>query len=116
MKTLRVLHVWNTDDKGFVCQAKEIPYTLEAMQGLVGGYIETVEIMDGIVIVCNEEGKLLGLPPAAELTVNGEVVDCICGDHFYCRADGDDFADLTDSDVLRIRGLSFEGGNENEEE
>ncbi len=36
--------------------------TLETMQQLVGGYIETVTICSDFAIVCNEEGRLRGLP------------------------------------------------------
>lgn len=35
--------------------------TLEAMQSIVGGCIEVVEFTQGNVIICNEEGRLLGL-------------------------------------------------------
>jgi hypothetical protein len=36
---------------------------LEALQGAVGGYIQTVPIRHGgITCFCNEEGKLIGLP------------------------------------------------------
>ena len=37
-----------------------IPNTLEAMQEMVGGFIEIV-YLDGVCLVCNEEGKLMGL-------------------------------------------------------
>ena len=36
--------------------------TLKAMQELVGGHIEIVDYQ-GACLVCNEEGKLLGLEP-----------------------------------------------------
>ena len=36
--------------------------TLETMQQLVGGYIETVTICSDFAIVCNEAGRLRGLP------------------------------------------------------
>ena len=35
---------------------------LAALQHLVGGYIETVTIAPDMVVICNEEGRLLGLP------------------------------------------------------
>ena len=38
----------------------EIDNTLEAMQEIVGGYIETITF-PGFVIVCNEEGKLISV-------------------------------------------------------
>lgn len=43
-------------------QVIEIPDTLEAKQNIVGGLIEIVQY-DDIVLVCNEEGKLLNMPP-----------------------------------------------------
>ena len=42
----------------------EIPDTLDAMQELVGGYIEEyMPFDDEVAIIVNEEGKLNGLPP-----------------------------------------------------
>ena len=37
-----------------------MPNTLEAMQQMVGGYIEIV-CLDDACLICNEEGKLIGL-------------------------------------------------------
>ena len=39
-----------------------IPNDLHVLQQLVGGYIETVTIAEAAVVICNEEGKLLGMP------------------------------------------------------
>lgn len=39
-----------------------IENSLEAFQRAVGGYIETYKICSDLCIVCNEEGKLKGLP------------------------------------------------------
>ena len=41
---------------------KEIENDLQTMQGIVGGYIETTKLTQGIRIVCNEEGLLKNLP------------------------------------------------------
>ena len=35
---------------------------LKAFQKAVGGYIETVTLATDLVIICNEEGRLKGLP------------------------------------------------------
>ena len=40
----------------------DIENTLEAFQAEVDGHIEAVTIFDDAVIICNEEGRLLGLP------------------------------------------------------
>jgi hypothetical protein len=36
--------------------------TLESFQKAVGGYIETVTIATDLVLICNEEGRLIDLP------------------------------------------------------
>lgn len=72
-----------------------IDNTLEAMQKVVGGYIETVSY-GHFVVVCNEEGVLKGLP------VNSSMPQFV-GDIFITRADGENFTDLsvTDADIIR---------------
>ena len=43
----------------------ELDNTLEAMQKFVGGLIECITLSDSgseVTLVCNDEGKLLGLP------------------------------------------------------
>lgn len=40
----------------------EVENTLKALQQEVGGYIETVTIASDAVVICNEEGVLLGMP------------------------------------------------------
>ncbi len=37
-------------------------FTLKEMQDIVGGYIEAVFLLDDMVMVVNEDGKLLDLP------------------------------------------------------
>lgn len=41
---------------GRSAEVRDVPNTLEALQGLVGGYIETVTVATDAVIICNEEG------------------------------------------------------------
>ena len=48
---------------GEPAEEREIPNTLEALQGIVGGYIETVRFASDCTIVCNEEGKLREMEP-----------------------------------------------------
>ena len=40
----------------------DINNNLKALQDAVGGYIETFTIGDGMTVICNEEGRILGLP------------------------------------------------------
>lgn len=47
---------------GKIAHVEWVDNTLEAFQRIVGGYIETVTVCSDVLIVCNEEGRLLGLP------------------------------------------------------
>ena len=54
--------------KAFVKHPNQDPYLapisaeLEAMQELVGGYVQQIAINSDLVILCDEEGKLKGKP------------------------------------------------------
>ncbi len=78
-------------------QAVEIDNTLKAMQQAVGGDIEAVYPFDDrVTIICNEEGKLLGLQPCRGLfDSEGQLQDILVGNFFLCGENGDNFASLT---------------------
>lgn len=63
-------------------------FTLEELQGLVGGYIETITLDDENIIVVNEEGKFNGSLPNAKATEAWEFTfgktDIIYGDVLIC--------------------------------
>ena len=69
----------------------EINGTLESMQKIVGGYIQILYPFDDpIALVCNEEGKLLGLPLNRGLRNGcGQLYDTIAGTFFLCGAPPD---------------------------
>ena len=60
-------------DKGLrnsvVLHIREKKPTLEELQGLVGGLIQFAYTDDNIQIICNEEGKMKGLPVNREATL-----------------------------------------------
>ena len=60
---------------------KDISGTLEELQAIVGGYIQAIYPFDDpIALVCNEEGKLIGLPQNRLLfDREGCAYDIICG-------------------------------------
>ena len=82
---------------------QDIDAGLESMQKIVGGPIEAVYPFDEpVVLICNEEGKLLNLPLNRALRDDeGTVYDIISGTFFLCAAppDSDHFAGLTDQQV-----------------
>ena len=77
-----------------VCRADEraevveIEDKLEAMQELVGGLIqEYMPWEDEVALICNEEGKMTGLPLNRGIKdENGQLQDIIAGDFFICYA------------------------------
>lgn len=78
--------------------AKEIGNTLKDMQRMVGGYIQAYyPWMDEVAIICNDEGKIMGLPFNRPIFgEHGELVDIIAGTFFLCGApmDSGKFTDL----------------------
>lgn len=67
----------------------EIENNLAALQEAVGGYIETVTLAKDCCIICNEEGRLQGLP--YNLTFGGI---SFVGTVLFVGVVGDEFADL----------------------
>lgn len=78
---------------------------LKTLQELVGGYIEVLNIDDGIDLVCNEEGKIIGLPLNREIKdKNGNRIDIICGNMLFVSFDDEgEFASLTDEQIEKIQ-------------
>lgn len=72
---------------------KEIDGELKTMQNIVGGYIQMVYLTNEVALICNEEGKIKGLPRNRTLF---EMQDINAGTFFICGIDQDDFASLKD--------------------
>lgn len=45
----------------------ELPNELQALQQVVNGPIEAVTITQDLIVLCNEEGRLRGLPDNCEI-------------------------------------------------
>lgn len=76
----------------------EIADALSALQRCVGGYIEVVGNGDGTLIICNEEGKLIGLDGNRRIH---DGMSVIAGTFFVVGDDGENFRSLTESEVKR---------------
>ena len=78
--------------------------SLENLQKTVGGYIETVTLDNGVVLIVNEEGRLRNMPYNFTLrflhyfnptdAVEVRPHQMIFGTVIACGADGDEFADI----------------------
>ena len=88
---------------------REIIDSLEEMQVIVGGYIQAIyPFADEVALVCNDEGKLQGLPLNRALRdAEGKIYDVISGTFFLCTApaDSDDFQSLTDEQMAKYKAL-----------
>lgn len=85
----------------------EVDNTLKALQTEVGGYIETVTIASDAVVICNEEGRILGLPDNCR----------VCGVDFVgtilvVGRNKDEFCDVPETDFLMYH-LREETGHDN---
>ena len=87
--------------------------SLENLQKTVGGYIETVTLDNGLVLICNEEGRVRDMPYNFTLRrIRGVVTvqNAIFGTVIACGADGDEFADIP-IDFNEWKSLLCEWGN-----
>ena len=75
--------------------------SLKNLQNWVGGFIETVTIAEDLVIICNEEGRLLDLPynfDFCNLSFVGTVI--------FAGVDEDEFCSIPDTEnLLMFLGL-----------
>lgn len=89
-ETIRVI----VKDPGRRAQLREIPNTLEELQRIVGGFIETIRFDEQSVLIVNEEGKLRGLP------LNFIVWnDSIVGPAIVAGVSGEDFTDVSNQTI-----------------
>ena len=86
-------------------EVREIDGSLRSMQEIVGGLIQPVYPFDNpVVLVCNDEGKVMDLPANRGLRdEDGQIYDIVCGTFFVCGApgDGDHFTSLTPEQIER---------------
>ncbi len=77
---------------------KDIDSGLHSLQQEVGGYIEAIYPYEDLVgLVCNEEGKMQGLPlNRAIYSKSGEMFDIIAGTFLIVGLSEDNFAELSD--------------------
>jgi len=100
-KTIKVLII----EPGNEPYAAEIPSGLESLQKQVGGLIQVLYPFpcdEPAAILCNEEGKLLGLPWNRPLfDEDGNMYDIIAGTFLVVGLTEDDFGSFTDEQIRR---------------
>ena len=75
----------------------QIENELKSLQDVVGGLIQPIYPFDDpIALVCNDEGKLMGMAPNRLLKdKNGTLYDMLCGPFFICGLGKEDFTSLS---------------------
>ena len=99
-KTIRVVLV----EPGKRARAAEIGSSLKELQKTVGGYIQAIyPFEEPVALICNEEGKLLGLTLNRALRTehDGEVYEIIAGTFFICGCEGSSFGSLNNEQLKR---------------
>ena len=88
------------------CRVQEIE-SLPDMQQLVGGDIEAVyPFQEPVALVCNSDGKLLGLPMNRPLLDKDYLpYDIIRGTFFVAGLGQEEFISLTDEQIQRYKSL-----------
>ena len=86
---------------------KEISSGLSSLQKEVGGFIEAVyPFEDPVAIICNEEGKLEGLPLNRALRdEDGHVYDIIAGTFLIAGLSDDNFCSLDDTQIEKFSSM-----------
>lgn len=83
---------------GVYAEITELEHDLKSMQFAVGGLIQAVyPFSEKVALVCNDEGKLIGLP----LNRCVENYNIIAGSFFICGIGEEDFCSLTDEQAER---------------
>lgn len=75
--------------------------TVEDLQKFVGGTFQICRLTDDLDLVCNDDGKLLNMPPNY-VWINpktNDVLDIIVGDFFVCRHIDDELDDIKVGDI-----------------
>ena len=91
-------------EPGKLARIAEVGTTLDAMQRTVGGSIEAYyPFEEQVCIVCNDEGKINGLPlnRAIRDEETHEIVDAIAGTFFICDCSGESFGSLSSEQQKR---------------
>ena len=85
----------------------ELNGSLESMQEFVGGTIQAMyPCSDPVSVVCNDEGKLMGLEHNRALRDDsGNIYDILCGPFFICGLGEEDFASLPEELIQKYTQL-----------
>lgn len=97
-ETIRVVLL----EPGKQARVADLDASLEGLQKAVGGWIEAVyPFEEEVCLVCNEEGKLEGLPLNRAIRYEGQITDIIAGPCFICSCNKANFGSLTKAQQMK---------------
>lgn len=104
METINVIYV----EPGKEARTIEMKDELSEMQNLVGGLIEEyMPFEDDVALICNEEGKMNGMPlNRAVYGEDGQIMDIIAGPFFIAYAPVESEKFLTLPEDLRKKYMN----------
>lgn len=86
----------------------KVEHTLKNLQNIVGGLIEYIELEHNVDLICNEEGKILGLP------LNRKVeYDVICGTFFIAGQHKGETISLSRKQIKKYKKIFKLDNNKN---
>ena len=97
-QTIRVVLV----EPGKYAKEAEIGTSLSELQEVCGGRIQTYyPFEETVCIVCNDEGKLIGMPLNRGIkdSETGELIEIIAGPFFICDCSTENFGSLSKEQV-----------------
>ncbi len=87
-------------DVGNPVRSMVIPNELGVMQQLVDGYIEIITLLDDLVIICNEEGRINGMKKNFRIDA---LNDFVFGPALFVGADGEEFCSIKEEHEKLIK-------------
>ena len=87
---------------GRVPEIRNIDGSLKTLQELVGGNIEPITLHNGMVILCDEEGKLRGKEPNIWLE---PIKDTLVGNAIFLGEDGEEFTDFPEEHLDAVLAI-----------
>ena len=87
---------------GRVPEIRDIDGSLKTLQELVGGNIEPITLHNGMVILCDEEGKLRGKEPNIWLE---RIKDTLVGNVIFLGEDGEEFTDFPEEHLDAVLAI-----------
>ena len=87
-------------DVGNPVRSMVIPNELGVMQQLVDGYIEIITLLDDLVIICNDEGRINGMKKNFRIDA---LNDFVFGPALFVGADGEEFCSIKEEHEKLIK-------------